>query len=76
LARFLIWQFGEFGIDCQIIKNSPIELNAHAPMVVSIQITQFKVRQYQWRPISPNLILAKVTRSTVIKDTIEITEYL
>ena len=30
-------------------------------MVVSIQVTKFKVRQYQWRAISPT----KATRCTV-----------
>ena len=47
------------------IKNSPIELNACTPMVVSVQIAKFKLRQYQWRAILPNLMLAKVTRYTV-----------
>jgi hypothetical protein len=59
LVRFLIWRFGEFGIDCQI-KNSPIYLNAYAPMAVNIQIAKLKIRQYQWRAISLNLMLAKV----------------
>ena len=35
-------------------------------MAVSIQIAKFKLRQYQWRAISPHLMLAKVTRYTVI----------
>ena len=47
------------------IKNLPTELNAQAPMAVSIQIAKFKFFQYQWRAISPNLMLAKVTRYTV-----------
>ena len=40
-GEVLIWQFGEFGIDCQI-KNSPvtIELNACIPMAVSVQIAK------------------------------------
>ena len=50
LVRFLIWRFGEFGIDCQS-KNLPIELNARVPMVVSIQIAKFKLHQHQWRDI-------------------------
>ena len=36
VGKFLIGQFGEFGIDGQI--NSPIELNARVPMVVRIEI--------------------------------------
>ena len=35
-------------------------------MVGSIQITKFKFFQYHWRAISPNLMLAKVTRYTII----------
>ena len=57
-------QFGEFGIDSQI-KNLPIELNAWPPTVVGIQITEFKLHQYQWRAISPKFMLAKVTRYVV-----------
>ena len=34
-------------------------------MAVSIQIAKFKLRQYQWRAISPNLMLAKVSHCTV-----------
>ena len=34
-------------------------------MAVSIQIAKFKLRQYEWRAISPNLMLAKVSRYTV-----------
>ena len=34
-------------------------------MAVSIQITKFKLPQYQWRAISPNLMMAKVTRYKV-----------
>ena len=30
-------------------------------MVVSIQVTKFKLFHYQWRAISPNLMLGKVT---------------
>ena len=30
-------------------------------MVVIIQIAEFKLHQYQWRAISPNLMLAKTT---------------
>ena len=32
---------------------------------VSIKIAKFKLCQYQWRAISPNLIFAKVTCYTV-----------
>ena len=35
LARFLIWQFGEFGKDRRI-KNSPIWIIACVPMVLRI----------------------------------------
>ena len=35
-------------------------------MVVGIQIAKFKLCQYQLTAISPNLMLAKVTRYTVI----------
>ena len=59
--RFLIWQISEFGIDHQV-ENSPIELNARTPMVVRIQIAKFRLHQYQWIAISPNLMLTKVTR--------------
>ena len=34
-------------------------------MTLSIQIAKFKFRQYQLRAVSPNLMLAKVTRYTV-----------
>ena len=54
----------EFGIDCQI-KNSPIII-ACVPMVINIQITKFKLHQYQLRAISLNLMLTKVTCCTVI----------
>ena len=50
------------------IKNSPIELNACTPMAVSVQITKFKLRQYQQRAISPNLMLAKVACYTVLQE--------
>ena len=36
------------------------------PMMLSIQITKLKFRQYKLRAISPNLIFAKVTRYMVI----------
>ena len=51
MARFLIWRFGKFGKDHQI-KNSPIYINACTPMVLHIQITKFKFRQYQLRALS------------------------
>ena len=41
---------GKFG-------RSPNELNTCAPMAVSIEIAKFKLCQYQWRAISPNLML-------------------
>ena len=34
-------------------------------MMLSIQITKFKFRQYQLRAVLPDLMLAKVTRYTV-----------
>ena len=34
--------------------------------MLSIQITKFKLRQYQWRAIFPNVILVKVTRYMVV----------
>ena len=48
-------RFDEFSIDYQI-KNSPIELNAHGTHLDR----KFKLHQYQWRAISPNLMLAKL----------------
>ena len=63
-GEVLSWRFGEFGIDRQI-KNSPTEVNARAPVAVTIQIVKFKLCQYQWRAISPNLMLTKVTRYMV-----------
>jgi hypothetical protein len=68
LARFLIWQFDEFSIDRQI-KNSPIEFDARVPMTVSIQIAKFKLHQYRWRAILPNLMFAKVIHYTVCINT-------
>ena len=35
-------------------------------MMLSIQIAKFKFRQCQLRAISPNLMLAKITRYTVL----------
>ena len=32
----------------------------HVPMVLSVEITNFKFRQYQLRAISSNLMLTKV----------------
>ena len=54
IGEFLIWQFGEFGIE-----------NLSAPMEVSIQIAKFKLHHYQSRAISPSLMLTKVTHYTV-----------
>ena len=54
--------FGEVFNLYQIKK----ELNAYTPMGVRLQIAKFKLSQYHWRAISPNLILlAKATRYTV-----------
>ena len=35
-------------------------------MMLRIQIAKFEFRQYQLKAVSPNLMLAKVTRYTVI----------
>ena len=63
--KFLIWRFGGFSIDCQI-KNLPIELDTRVSMAVKLRITKFKLHQYQLRPISPNLMLAKITQNTAV----------
>ena len=34
-------------------------------MTLSMQMAKFKFRQYQLRAVSPNLMLAKITRYTV-----------
>ena len=39
-------------------------------MAVSIQIAKLKLRQYQRRASSPNLMLAKVTRYTAFQEAI------
>ena len=44
------------------LKTCLFKLNACAPMTLSIQIAKFKFRQYQLKAVSPNLMLAKVTR--------------
>ena len=36
-------------------------------MMLSIQIAKFKFRQYQMRVVSPNLMLAKVTRYAIFQ---------
>ena len=41
VARFLIWKFGEVGVDHKLKKNFPTELNARVPMAVRIQIANF-----------------------------------
>ena len=46
--------------------NLPIELNVRVPMAVRIEVAKFKCCQYQRRAISTNLVLAKVTRYTVV----------
>ena len=63
--RFLTWRFGELGKDRQI-KTRQFKLNVCTPIMLSIQITKFKFRQYQLKAISPNLMLAKITRCMVI----------
>ena len=47
------------------VKIAKLKLNACAPMTLSIQITKFKLRQYQLNTVSPNLMLAKVIPCTV-----------
>ena len=54
-ARFLIWRLGEFSKVAKCL-----------PMMLSIQIAKFKFHQYQVRAVLPNLMLAKVTRYTVV----------
>ena len=46
--------------------NPQILVNACMRMALSIQITKFKIRQYQLAAVSPNLMLAKVSCYTVL----------
>jgi hypothetical protein len=47
-----------------------IELNACVPKAVSIQIANFKLCQYQWIAILPNL--TRVTRYTAFDDYVHV----
>ena len=48
----------------RIIKDSPTELDPCVPTAVRLQIAKFKLHQYQWGAILPNLMFAEVTRYT------------
>ena len=53
---------GNFGKVCNLVLTWQIQLQVTK---LRLQITNVKVRQYQWRAISPNLMLTKVMRYTV-----------
>ena len=47
------------------LKTCQSNINAYVPMTLSIPIAKFKFHQHQLRAVSPNLMLAKLTRYTV-----------
>ena len=62
LARFLIWRFGGL---VKIGKLKTHQIITCLPMALRIQIAKFKLRQYLLRAKSPNLMLTKLSHSTV-----------